>query len=141
MTRRAHLVLLCAIASVFLARVAHAGTYLDTAALLLDESHRSGSFVEAHLGDVQLAAIAHRLAEARVKVGRDVAVPKEVERAHPHLLLALEAAERAMAAAEEGEAKRFMRLMVDVRREEQTFRSILGQQQLTLPDIQKCDRK
>jgi hypothetical protein len=127
--------------SLALAKQAQAGTYLDTAALLLDESRRGGEFVQRHLGDVQLATIAHRLAEARVKTGRDVTVPKDVEKAHPHLLLALEATERALAAAEEGEPKRFLRLILEARDEEQNFRSILGQQHLSVPDVQKCERK
>jgi hypothetical protein len=134
-------IVLWVVACLLFADRAFAGTYLDTAALLLDESRRSADFVQSHLGDVQLASVAHRLAEARVRAGRDVAVPKDVERAHPHLLLTLEAVERAMAAAEEGEAKRFMRLMVDARREEQTLRVILAQDHLALPDLQKCDRR
>jgi len=120
---------------------ARAGTYLDSAALLLDESRRAGDYIQYHLGDVELAALAHKLAEARVKAGRETPVPGDVEKAHPHLLLALEAAERAMAAAQDGDAKRFFVLLVDARREEQMFRNVLGQQKLQVPELAKCERK
>jgi hypothetical protein len=69
------------------ASAAWAGTYLDTAGLLLDENRRSQAFVQAHLPDLKLADAAHQLAEARVKTARTVFVPKDVERAHPHLML------------------------------------------------------
>ena len=117
-----------------------AGTYLDTAALLLDETRRTDDWVQAHLADVKLAEIAHQLAEARVKSGRLVTVPKEVDRAHPHLLLALETSERAIAAAAEGEPERFLRLVLQARDEERTFRALLGQQKFVLPELEK-DRR
>ncbi len=122
-------------------RPALAGTYLDAAAVLLDESRRAGDFVQARLGDVQLAGLAQKLAEARVRAGREIPVPREVERAHPHLLLVLEATERAMAAAQDGEIKRFFHLILDARREEQTFRAILTQLHMNLPEVARCDRK
>jgi hypothetical protein len=116
---------------------ARAGTYLDTAALLLDETHRTTSFLQYHLTDMKLVEIAHQLSEARVKCGRAVLVPKEVDRAHPHLLLALEAAERAIAAALDGEPERFVRLALQARDEERTFRALLGEQKFTLPELEK----
>jgi hypothetical protein len=123
--------------SMTLAASAWAGTYLDTVALLLDESHRSAEWVERHLWDVKLATIAHQLADARVKSGRAILVPHEVEKAHPHLLLSLEALERAMSAAVEGEHQRFLRLLVQAREEERTFRSILSQDKFTVPEFEK----
>jgi len=131
-----HFVLSIAV-SLTLAASAWAGSYLDTAALLLDESHRSAEWMQTHLWDTKLATINHQLADARVKSGRAILVPREVEKAHPHLLLSLEALERAMAAAAEGEPQRFLRLLVQAREEERTFRSILSQQKFTVPDIEK----
>jgi hypothetical protein len=116
---------------------ARAGTYLDTAALLLDETRRSTSFLQYHLTDMKLVEIAHQLSEARVKCGRAVLVPKEVDKAHPHLLLSLEAAERAIAAALEGEPERFIRLSLQARDEERTFRALLSEQKFTLPELEK----
>ena len=122
------------------ATAARAGTYLDTAALLLDGSHRSTEWVRTHLWDDTLATIAHELSEARVKSGRAMSVPHEVAKAHPHLLLSLEASERAMAAAAEGERRRFLQLVAQAREEERTFREILGQQKFAVPDVLKDTR-
>ena len=127
-----------AVAMLAFARPAQAGTYLWSAALLLDETRRSDDWMNWHFGDTGLADTLHQLSEARVKVGRKLLVPKEADRAHPHLLLALEASERALAAAQEGEAKHFLKLMAQAMEEERTFRAILGQQNITLPEL---DRK
>jgi hypothetical protein len=116
---------------------ARAGTYLDTAALLLDETRRTSSFLQLHLTDMKLVEIAHQLSEARVKCGRAVVVPKEVDKAHPHLLLALEVSERAIAAALDGEPTRFLRLALQARDEERTFRALLNEQKFTLPELEK----
>jgi hypothetical protein len=118
-----------------LAAPAHAGTYLSSAALLLDEVRRTDEWMQWHYGDATLAETLHQLSEARVKCGRKLLVPKEADRAHPHLLLALEASERAMAAAQEGEAKHFLKLITQAIDEERTFRAILGQQNLALPEL------
>jgi hypothetical protein len=75
------------------------------------------------------------MAEARVKAGRQINVPREVQAAHPHLLLALEATERALAGAAEGEPQRFLKLITQARDEERTFRALLTQQKLSLPDV------
>jgi hypothetical protein len=124
-----------------LPRVARAGTYLDTAALLLDENKRTSAFVQAHLPDVKLAETAHQLADGRVKTARTVFVPKDVERAHPHLLLVLELSERALDAAAAGEPLKFLRLLAQSREEERTFRAILGQQKLIVPELEKEKEK
>lgn len=119
------------------APAAWAGTYLQAAALLLDETKKSEDWINAHFGDVELAEIAHQLSEARVKAGRQLTVSKEVERAHPHLLLTLETSERALAAAVDREGTRFLRLLAQARDEERTFRAILSQQHQTVPDIDR----
>ncbi len=126
-----------AVAALIVTRPAQAGTYLASAALLLDETKRSDEWMSWHYGDTNLADVLHQMSEARVKVGRKLLVPKEADRAHPHLLLALEASERAMAAAQEGEAKHFLKLVAQALEEERAFRAILGQQNITLPDLDK----
>ena len=116
---------------------ARASSYLDSAALLLDEARKSSDWINSHFGDLELATVAHELSEARVKAGRTLSVSKAVERAHPHLLLTLETCERAMAAAVEHESTRFLRLVAQARDEERTFRAILSQQRLSLPELEK----
>src|SRR4051812_39574698 len=76
------------------ARADEGGTYLRTAAILLDESKRSTDWMLTHEGDTELARVLHDMAEARVRASRQVVVPKELDRAHPHLLLTLETVER-----------------------------------------------
>jgi len=118
-------------------RPAAASSYFATAALLLDETHRSDDWMQSHYGDQKLADILHQLSEARVKCSRALLVPKEADRAHPHLLLALEASERAMAAALEGESKHFIHLVMQAFEEERTFRAILTQENIKLPELDR----
>src|SRR6185503_14086813 len=47
-------------------RPAAASSYFATAALLLDETHRSDDWMQSHYGDQKLADILHQLSEARV---------------------------------------------------------------------------
>lgn len=119
-------------------RRAHAGTYLDAAAVLLDESRRALDFAQAHAMDAKLGALLAPLAEARVRAGRKLAVPREAEKAHPHLLLALEGAERAIAAMAEGSPAKLLRLAMQARDDERSFRAMLLAAHLALPDL---DRK
>ena len=119
---------------------AWANGYLDTAALLLDESKRSVSWIERRFGDKALAEVAHMLAEARVQAGRRMTVHKNAERAHPHLLLALETIERALFAAKNGDGRRFLRLVRTAREEERTYRELLQQSKMRLPEIERAPR-
>lgn len=122
-------------ASILIATVALAGSYLDRAALLLADCRRSNDWVMSHLGDRELAAVARDMAEARVKVARKMVVPKEVVQAHPHLLLALENSERAAAFAADGDSDGFFRHVRVSRDEDGLFRSLLAQQKLQLPPV------
>lgn len=118
-----------------LAALCYAGTYLDRAALLLQESRRSNEWLLAHLSDKELAAVARDVAEARVKTARKMSVPKEVINMHPHLLLMLENSERAASSAADGDTDRFMYHLRIARDEDSLFRSLLSQQKYQLPTI------
>lgn len=122
------------------ARADEEGTYLRTAAILLDESKRSTDWLLTHEGDVELARVLHDLAEARVKAGRQVLVPKEVDRAHPHLLLTLETVERAFDASTQGDWKRTLKLVLQAREEEQNYRTQITQLGHHLPDVDRVER-
>lgn len=115
--------------------VAWAGSYLDRSALLVTESRQTSEWLFAHLGDKELAELAHPVTVARVKSAQKMTVPKEVVGAHPHLLLSLEAAERAAAAATRGENDKFIVHLRQSRDEEQMFRHLLAQQKLQLPNV------
>ena len=130
--------LLVLAAALLLAPSAFAGPYLNTAAMLLREALQSGDFVRANIGDKELARVGRKMAEARVQVASHIVVPKEVEKAHPHLLLALTNTERAMAAAERGEVSNCLRYLDAARGEARTFRAVLDQLKLKLPETKGC---
>jgi hypothetical protein len=135
MMRRSFLGGLLASAATLTTGLAFGGSYLDRAALLLHECHQTNEWLLSHLTDRELAAVAHDMAEARVKAARRMAVPKEIVAAHPHLLLTLENAERAAAGAAAGDLEHFMQYLRVSRDEEGLFRSLLAQLKLPLPAV------
>ena len=135
--KRLRLVLLT-VSLVLVAGLALAGSYLDRAALLLADARRTNEWVLSHLSDKELAAIARDVAAARVRAAQKMQVPKEVAGVHPHLLLTMENSERAMSAAADGDVEKFLHHLRVARQEDATFRGLLAQQKLTLPNV---DRK
>jgi hypothetical protein len=117
-----------------LASPAWAGSYLDRAALLLDEARREGDMLQPRTNDKEMVLVIKTLAEARAKVGRKMEVPAVVAKAHPHLLLVLENCERAADAASEGNFKKFMEHLMAARDEERTFRALLAELGYALPE-------
>jgi hypothetical protein len=113
--------------------VAWAGSYLDRAALLLDGSKRDSDMLRARLTDKELATVVQAIADTRVRVGSRMQVPAAVGKAHPHLLLALEHAERAAQAAIEGSIKVAFEKLEASRRENEAFRALCKEMNLTLP--------
>jgi urease gamma subunit len=113
---------------------ARAGSYLDRAALMLDEARREGDMLQPRTNDKEMILVVKALAEARARVGRKMEVPAAVAKAHPHLLLVLENCERAADAASEGNFKRFMEHLMIARDEDRTFRVIIGELGYTLPE-------
>lgn len=129
--RRGLLVLLAAL---LLTGSAWAGTYLNSAALLLIQSSKEGDYLRAHIGDKELADLIHKLASGRLDAAKGMLVPKEVVQAHPHLLLVLENYERAADAATRGETEKFLVYQQRARDEDRTFRGVLKQFGYALPD-------
>jgi hypothetical protein len=113
---------------------AWAGTYLNSAALLLIQSSKEGDYLRAHIGDKELSELIHKLASARLEAAKGMLVPKEVVQAHPHLLLVLENYERAADAATRGGAEKFLVYQQRARDEERTFRGVLKQFGYALPE-------
>jgi hypothetical protein len=113
---------------------AWAGTYLNSAALLLIQSSKEGDYLRAHIGDKELSELIHKLASARLEAAKGILVPKEVVQAHPHLLLVLENYERAADAATRGGAEKFLIYQQRARDEERTFRGVLKQFGYALPE-------
>ena len=135
LTRRLALLAATALFALSLAAPAWAGSYLDRAALMLDEARREGDMLLPRTNDKEMVLVVKALAEARAKVGRKMEVPAAVTKAHPHLLLVLENYERAADAASEGNFKKFMEHLATARDEDKIFRSVLGELGYTLPEI------
>ncbi len=127
--------LFIALAALGLTPIARGGSYLDRAALMLDEARREGDMLQPRTYDKEMVLVVKMLAEARAKVGRKMEVPAAVVRAHPHLLLVLENCERAAQAADDGNFKKFMEHLTTARDEEKIFRSLLGELGYSLPEI------
>lgn len=130
--RRAYLGLLAAL--LLAPSSAWAGTYLNSATLLLAQANSEGDYLRARINDQELAELIHRLASARLEAAKGMLVPKEVVQAHPHLLLVLENYERASDAATRGEAAKFLVYQQHARDEDRTFRGVLKQFGYALPE-------
>jgi hypothetical protein len=113
---------------------AWAGTYLNSASLLLAEANSEGDYLRARINDKELAELIHKLADARLEAAKNILVPKEVVQAHPHLLLVLENYERAADAATRGEGEKFLVYQQHARDEDRTFRGVLKQFGYSLPE-------
>ena len=113
---------------------AFAGTYLNRAVVLLSGASREAQYLRARLGDKELARVTLRMATARLDAARTMTVPKEVEQAHPHLLLVLENYQQAAEAATLGETERFAIYHQRAADEERTFEAVLHQLGWVLPN-------
>ncbi|MGC4069584.1 MAG: hypothetical protein QM784_33995 [Polyangiaceae bacterium] len=113
--------------------IAWAGSYLDRAALLVNEAHRSGAFLRQRPSDRELARVVQKTAEARLEAAQTMIVPKEVVLAHPHVLIVLEHHERAAAAAADGDLQRCLMHELKADEEERVLRSVLEQLGWPLP--------
>ncbi len=133
-TRRGVLVALAVAAAGFWAGPAWGGTYLNRAVVLLAGGAREATYLRARVADRELAAVIHRIAQARLAAAQEMTVPKEVVQAHPHLLLVLESYEQATDAATRGDAERFITFYQRALDEERTFRAVLKTLGWVLPD-------
>ena len=133
LTRRALVASVCG-AILLSSAAAWAGTYLNSAALLLAQASHEADYLRARINDKELAELVHKLADARLEAAKGMLVPKEVVQAHPHLLLVLENYERAADSATRGEAEKFLVYQQRARDEDRTFRGVLKQFGYSLPD-------
>lgn len=124
--------------ALLLSSTAFAGPYLNTVAMLMREGFQSTEMLRTNLGEREFARSVHRMAEARADLASHMVVPKEVEKAHPHVLLVLANLERAADAATRGEVAIFVRNLDTARSESRTLKSILEQAHLALPSVREC---
>jgi len=135
MNRRTFLGGCLATAALSVAAPARAGSYLDRAALLLDESRKEGDMLQPRTYDKELATMIRALAEARNKAARGMEVPAAIAKAHPHLMMVLENWERAVESALAGNFKRFMDHLVICRNEDQSFRALVAELGFAVPNL------
>lgn len=124
------------LAPLLVAAPAHAGSYLNRAALLLAQGRSEANTLRQNFADKELSRIVLRMAKARLEAASTMLVPKEVVQAHPHLLLVFENYERAADAAVLGQAERFLVYCQRAYDEERTFRAVLKQLGWELPGKQ-----
>lgn len=120
---------------------AWAGSYLDRAALMLDQAHMEGDLLRPRTFDKELVLVIKAMAETRARVARKMEIPAAVAKAHPHLLLVLENYERAVSAASEGNFKKFVEHLYAARDEDRNFRAILKELGYALPNLNHKNAK
>lgn len=114
---------------------AWAGSYLDRAALMLEQARNEGDMLQPRTFDKELVLVIKAMSETRARVARKMEVPAAVAKAHPHLLLVLENYERAVSAASDGNFKKFVEHLYAARDEERNFRAILKELGFTVPNL------
>ncbi|MEO7330594.1 MAG: hypothetical protein ABI193_18615 [Minicystis sp.] len=114
---------------------AFAGSYLDRAAILLDEARKEGDLLQPRTQDKEMVLVIKALSEVRARVARKMEIPAAVAKAHPHLLLVLENYERAADAASEGNFSNFMEHLTTARDEEKIFRAVLSELGYSMPEL------
>lgn len=119
----------------FAADPALAGSYLDRAALLLDEVKREVELVKSRTSDKELLLVVKALTEARLKVARKMNVPAKVVDAHPHLMLVLENHDRSIDALTSGNMKKYAECLINLADEEKTFRNLIKEAGYALPKV------
>jgi len=120
------------------APVAHADSQRDYVAklvLVLDGVRRAASWVEANPGNQELARFAHDIVEHYVQLAGRMIPPPELRLAHPHLLIVVENAERAVAAAAENDARAYRTRSRTLREELRTLEGVLEHLHVRLPPI------
>ena len=135
MKRRRFLALSCGAIGLFSAGIALAGSYLDRAALMLDEGKREADAVRTRTGDKELILVVKAQTEARVKAARKMTVPSQVVDAHPHLLLVLENYDRALDALIANNLTKFAECLATAAAEEVTFKTQLKAAGYSLPKL------
>jgi hypothetical protein len=135
MKGRRRLLQLAALAPLVWVQTAHAGSYLNRAAMLVAQASRESSYLRGRVNDKDLASLVHAVAVARLNAASRMNVPKEVVQAHPHLLLTLENYERSALSAVDGHHERFLIYQQRALGEEVILRGVLKQLGWALPEF------
>lgn len=109
--------------------------WLVRAALLLDETKRTQDWIGAHPSDVDLAALAWEICDARSTAAARIPAPAAVKNAHMNLLLVLENTTASLDATVRGDWKKAAQRMAAARTEERTLNSALEAAKLKIPSL------
>jgi hypothetical protein len=134
MFRRRWLQLVVLAAIALFSHTAVAGSYLDRVELLVTRAAEDSEFLRARATDKELAKVIHQLAGARLHAAEKMQIPPEAVQAHPHLLLVLEAHERAAEAAVRRDNSRFLVLLNKAWDEERILRGVLKELGFPIPE-------
>lgn len=132
---RALIQLTLAVGVLLVTAPAFAGTYMDRVALLVSQGDRETKYLRARLSDRELAHVVHKMAAARLDAASTMQVPKEVQQAHPHVLLVLENYERAAKFASQGDRARFFSYLAKAREEERIMLGVFKELGWPLPKV------
>jgi hypothetical protein len=110
-------------------------SYLIQLGFTLEGVRRLTLWVETHPNDPELARYAYPLAERYVELAGHLTPSKRLSTAHPHLLLVVENAERALDAAGRNDMASFRQRMRTVREELAILDNVLKQLKLKLPEL------
>ena len=108
---------------------------MDRVALLISQGDRETNYLRARLSDRELAHVVHKMAVARLDAASTMQIPKEVQQAHPHVLLVLENYERAANFASEGDTARFFVYLKKARDEERIMLDVFKELGWPLPKV------
>ncbi len=132
--RRRWLAMTLAAFCLLLSSSALAGSYLDRVELLITRASEDSDYLRARITDKELARVIHQMAEARLRAAEKMEIPAEAAQAHPHVLLVLEAHERAAEAATRRDASRFLVMLNKAWDEERILRGVLKELGFPLPE-------
>ncbi len=109
--------------------------YLAQFVLMMDWVNRATVYVKRHDDDTGLARVAHAVAETLVEQSQRLAPPDELRDLHPHFVLVLENAERALYYLAQGDGERADRHFAVVRDETRLLRQIQRELGIEIPEL------
>ncbi len=117
------------------ARATPQANYLSQFVLMMDWVNRAVVYVPRHADDLDLADVAHAVAEAFVEKSQRLTPPEELRDLHPHFLLVLENAERAFYYLSQGDSEKADRHLALVRDESRIMRQIQREIGIEIPEL------
>jgi hypothetical protein len=109
--------------------------YLSQFVLMMDWVNRAIVYVPRHEADMDLADVAHAVAEELVEKSQRLTPPDELRELHPHFLIVLENTERAFYYLSQGDTEKAERHLAVVRDETRIMRQIQRESGIEIPEL------